>query len=119
MKYLPNKGNNYISKDLIGKYIYSKTSNKDMDIHRIFKIKEIKSEHPITYDTEKYYYFTIPYNQQCKCFCYGDESIIQLTQKDELYIMQLNEYINTFHEFIENESKYPYEIPSKIIQDII
>lgn len=48
------KQNNHYNNELIGKYVYVKQSNKEMDIHKIFKIVEILNECPVIYKIEKY-----------------------------------------------------------------
>ena len=110
--------NNHYNNELIGKYIYVKQSNDEMDIHKIFKIVEILNEYPVIYKIEKYYYFTIPYNKECKCFYYkGSKDTYEVNYSDTLYILENDEFINTFRAFIKNDGKSPNEIPSKIIQD--
>ena len=104
--------------ELIGKYIYIKQSNKEMDIHKIFKIVKILNEYPVIYKIEKYYYFTVPYNKECKCFCYeGGKDTYEVNYSDTMYVFENNEFIDTFRTFIQNDGKTPDEIPSKIIQD--
>ena len=112
-----NKTNNYFDEHFIDSYAYIKQSNKDMDIHHIFKIIGLKESSPIIYNVDKHYYFTVPFNEQCKGFCYAGNNYIELGWNDKLYIMSVSEYIDTFRAFIKNDGKSKNEIPSKLIQD--
>jgi len=95
-----NKANNYFDNNLIGKYIYLKRSNKDMIIHRIFKINDLLNSNPITYKVDKQYYFTVPFNQECKCFCYNGTNVIELDYREEIYSITDSEYLNMFRTFV-------------------
>ena len=113
-----NKTNNYYDKKFIDNYLYVKQSNKEMDIHHIFKVEDLLDESPITYKVDKHYYFTVPFNTKCKGFCYHNNLIpFKLEWNDKIYIMDYDEYLDTFRSFIKNDGKSVYEIPSKLIQD--
>ena len=111
------KTNNYYSETFIGKYAYIKKTIKDVDIHQIFKITGLDPEDNMTYMVEKYFYFCIPQNKNIKCFCYTGKDRMKYDYKDEMYILDDDEYLNTFREFVKNDGKTSNEIPSKLIQD--
>ena len=119
MKQLYNtiKTNEYAKSFMIGKYIYMKRSNKEMDIYYIFNIKNIIEENPVMYETDKCFYFCIPFNRQCKGFCYDSKTNIELTNKDVLYELSYDEWLNTFRSFVENDGKLVSDLPAKIIKD--
>lgn len=119
MKQLYNtiKNNEYAKPSMIGKYIYMKRSNDEMDIHYIFNIKNIVEEKPVRYETGKYFYFCIPFNKERKCFCYDDKLNIELKYTDVLYELSYKEWLDTFRSFVDNEGKYVYELPDKVIKD--
>ena len=113
------KTNNYYSKEFVGNYVYIKKSNKDFDTHQIFKIVGLSEEDDHTFIVNKYYYFYIPNsnNMNMKCFCYEGNNKCTYGPKDEMYILDDDEFIDTFREFIKNDGKSKNEVPSKIIQD--
>ena len=114
-----NKLNNYYDEKFIGQYIYVKKTNSRMNIHHIFKVTNLKCSSPVIYSVEKHYYFTIPNFKDGKCFCYDGTDVFEFDYYDELNIMDHEEYLDTFREFIKNDGKSITEIPSKIIQDKI
>ena len=119
MKQLYNtiKTNEYAKSFMIGKYIYMKRSNKEMDIYYIFNIKNIIEENPVIYKTNKCFYFCVPFNKERKCFCYDDKVNLELKYSDILYELSYEEWIDTFRSFVDNEGKYAHELPDKIIKD--
>ena len=103
---------------IVGKFIYMKRSNKEMDIHYIFDIKEILGTSPVKYKVGKCFYFCIPFDKDRRCFYYNTTTNIKLNSSDILYELSYDEWLNTFHSFIKNEGKCVKELPSKIIKDI-
>lgn len=101
------------NESLINQYVYMHQTNSEMSIHRIFKVVKYIDDND--YIVENHYYFTIPFNKSCKCFCYNGENKIEFN--DDMYIMDNDEYVNTFRMFKENDSKVANSIPLKIIQD--
>ena len=109
---------NECAKDsMIGKYIYMKHTNKEMDIYHIYSIKSVINGKNIQYETNKHFYFCIPFNRQCKGFCYDSKTNIELTNKDILYELSYDEWLNTFRSFVENDGKLVSDLPAKIIKD--
>lgn len=101
-----------------GKWIYVKRYNKDMDIHYIFKVKNVvPRSNPVEYVVERQYYFTIPFNHEKQCFCYDSKNNFILQHQDVLYEMSYDEWLDTFREFVRNEGVVAGDVPTKIIQD--
>jgi len=115
--YSSPKDNQYANKNMEGKYVYMKRSNKEMDIHYIFNIKNVISVDPVEYEVERQYYFCIPFDKDRKCFYYDSKQNVKLDYNDVLYELSYDEWIDTFRSFITNENKSVNEIPSKIIKD--
>ena len=116
-----NKQNNYISKNLINKYIYVKLEKSDSNLYYIFSIKSIDSEidYPnIVYYTNKCYLMYVPKNNECRAFVYDNYDKVSISMNDELYELSFSEFVNTFRTFIQNHGKYPNELPSKLIQNV-
>jgi len=116
-----SKNNIYTSKEILNKHIYYKTENNNSFLYYIFTIKSIDLEinsPKITYYTDKCYVFMVPKNNESTAFIYDNYDQVTIKPSDVLYEMSFSEYVNTFREFIKNDGKKVYELPSKIIQDI-
>jgi hypothetical protein len=80
----------------------------------------IDNENVVTYKTKKCYIFSIPIQQNQKCYLYENYNEIDLDiHKDILYEMSFEEFVNTFRTFIKYDGFIANDIPSKIIQDNI
>lgn len=112
-----NKSRSYGNADLIGKFAYVSQQFIDCSCHHIFKITDIIDESKPTYLTDKHYMFAIYKNPQHKCFCYDGNKELELSFKDQLYILDEDEYIGSFRNFVNNEAKRACELPDKLIAD--
>jgi hypothetical protein len=74
---------------------------------------------PLEYETSRCYYFMVPKNNNCKCFLYDNILKVKVPSKAILYKLSFEEFVNTFRVFIQNDKKYPNELPDKLIQDYI
>lgn len=110
--------NNYISDNIIGKYIYYKEERKDAFLYFILVVKSIDhDETNIIYYTDKCYLLYVPKNKDLKAYVYDNYQKVNISTKFDLYEMTFTEYVNTFREFIKCDGKLVTELPSKIIQD--
>ena len=113
---------NYISKDIIGKYIYYKEERQDSYLYYICYVKDIDfndATNNIIYYTNKCYLLFVPKNKDLKAFVYDNYDKINISVKFDLYELTFTEFVNTFRTFIDNDGKQVSELPSKIIQDEI
>lgn len=122
MKQIINDKNhtNYISNNLIGKYIYYKEERDNEYLYFIFTIESIKpneSNKLIIYNTNKCYLLYVPKNITSKCFIYDNYNQINILANNDLYEMTFSEFVNTFREFIKIDGKVVSDLPTKIIQD--
>lgn len=119
MDKITNKSNIYSNNNVMkGKWIYVKRSKKETDIHYIFKVKDVvEGSNPTEYEVEREFYFTIPLDKECKCFCYDSNDNFILDKQDVLYEMGYDEWLDTFREFVKNDGMKSSDIPAKIIQD--
>ena len=119
MQHIPHniKENNYRSENYINKFGYIKKTTKDMYIYQIFKIVGLNELDDHAFNVEKYFYFCVPIEKNIKCFCYTGSAVLKYNYKDELYILDDDEYLDTFREFIKNDGKLNTNLPSKLIQD--
>lgn len=104
---------------LKNKLVYFKIETKDLFIYNIVKIISIVSNKPLKYETKNGYYFCVPKNNAIKCFNYQLSNIIEIPNKTIIYEIESKEYLETYMTFVKCEGKYPNELPSKLIQDIV
>lgn len=104
----------HLDRNLIGKYIYLHRFDKESSCHHIFKLTDIIES---TYLTDRHYFFYIPNDKNCKAFCYDGVGQIDLCYKDKLFILDNEEYIDTFRMFVKYDSYNVHSLPDKIIQD--
>lgn len=111
--------NNYISKSLIGKYLYFKDERSDSYLYYIFTINniELQEDESIIYKTNKCYMLYVPKNKELKAYVYDNYDKVTITLKHELYEMTFTEFVNTFRTFVNNDGKSVVELPTKLIQD--
>lgn len=108
----------YIKEEyVVGKYLYYTASNQDNILYYIFKCEGILSNSPLKYKCSRCYCFSVPKNNECKCFLYDDYKVITVQPNSIIYKMSFGEFVDTFSVFVKNDRKYPTELPSKIIQD--
>jgi hypothetical protein len=108
----------YIKEERVcNKYLYYTTTTKDATLYYIFKCETIMSNSPVKYGCSRCYCFLVPKDNSCKCFLYDNYKHITLPPNTNLYEVTFGEYVDTFRVFVENDGKYPSELPSKIIQD--
>jgi hypothetical protein len=115
---------------LCGKYIYMKrtfTMGSDYDTYYLMKIRDILSLETyceFVLETSLCYRFNVPhYNdyasmKQLKCHLYDDVTEVPITVQDELFVMNYEEFVNTYMIFRNFDGHYKEELPDKIIQDI-
>lgn len=109
----------YIKEEFVkDKYLYYKVSKKDTNVYYIFKCKNIISNNPLIYSCSKCFVFSVPIENNRKCFVYDNYKIIKLPPKVDLYKLSFTEFVDTFRVFVKNDGKYPNDLPSKIIQDV-
>lgn len=105
--------------ELKNKLVYFKIETKDLFIYNIVKIISIVSDKPLKYEIKNGYYFCVPKNNAIKCYNYQRSNIIEIPNKTIIYEMESKEYLETYMVFVKYEGKYPNELPSKLIQDIV
>lgn len=102
---------------VVGKYLYYSDYKNESNIYYIFKCDGIVSNSPLVYNCSRCYYFTVPKNNNCKCFLYDGLSKITVSPKAQLFTLSFEEFVDTFKIFVKNDKKYPVDLPDKIIQD--
>jgi len=112
--------NEYISNELINKYMYYKYEKSDSYCYYIFSIKDIDNiqSDGITYNTNKCYLMYVPKNPNNNAFLYDTNNKVNVLFKNELYEISFSEFVNTFMVFFKYDSKPVHELPDKLIQDI-
>ena len=113
---------NYMSSDLINKYIYYKEERRDSYLYFILNVKNIdfnEITNNIIYYTNKCYLLNVPKDLTQKAFVYDNYTKVNISNNFDLYEMSFAEFVNTFRIFINNDGKLVSELPSKLIQDEI
>jgi len=112
--------NTYINEDrIIDKYIYFKEDTYDYVKYYIIKVNSIETENniDITYNTQDCHFLYVPKDRHCKVFCYDDKQVQINYNKTTLYEMNIDEYVNTFRNFIHLDGTNAKDLPDKIICD--
>lgn len=99
------------------KYLYFKNRIKDNDVYYIFKCENIISNSPVIYSCSRCFSFSVPLENNRKCYVYDNYKKIEIPPKADLYKLSFSEFVDTFNVFVKNEGEYPNNLPSKIIQD--
>ena len=114
--------NNYLSEDLIGKYIYYKEERDNSYLYYILKPKSIdynEITNDIIYYVDKCYLLYVPKDKNLKAYVYDNYEKVNILTKFDLYEMTFAEFVNTFRAFVNNNGKLVSELPAKLIQDNI
>ena len=108
----------YIKEEFVkDNYLYYKNHTKDNDVYYIFKCKNIISNNPLVYGCSRCFVFSVPVENNRKCFVYDNYKKIELPTTADLYKLSFTEFVDTFRVFVQNDGKYPNDLPIKIIQD--
>lgn len=108
----------YIKEEFVkDNYLYYKNRIKDNDVYYIFKCENIISNSPLVYGCSRCFAFSVPVENNRKCFLYDNYKRIELPPRVDLYKLSFTEFVDTFKVFVQNEGKYPNDLPDKIIQD--
>ena len=100
--------------------LYCKIDNEDYTYYHIFKLGDvIIQKDDIILDTIACYSFMVPVNKNLQAFLYDDCTKIKIKKTDSLYKLNESEYLETYLTFVRNDKKKVYELPPKLIQDVI
>lgn len=101
------KVNVYGGRGMINKYIYMKRNYNDYIVYFIYQIIDvIKENFPTTYSCKKIYSLTVYKNGKTKASVNDNLVELKLENNDELYEININEYIAIFKLFIDCEGTY-------------
>lgn len=106
--------------DIVDKFLYFKTENKEYVMYYILRINSIEKVTDLETKclTRQCHYLSVPKDDKIKCYLYNHINYIEISNDTDLYEMNIDEYLNTFKTFVNCEGKYPSELPTKLIQDI-
>ena len=109
---------NTSTKELTGSHIYLKRSNKEYDMLYIGVITDvIKDENLLKYKLKHCYMLTVPKEKNRKAYTYENVNEIDIYKDEDLYMLDYDEYIETFRNFVKCEGTYSQDLPEKIIAD--
>jgi len=119
MKKIDNivKINSYANESLLNQYVYMKRSDKEYDRYYIYLINQIILNVTPKYLLSKCYILHVPKNDNTKCFTHDSLTEITVNYNDELFILDIDEFIDTFRVFVNSEGLFRKDLPIKIIQD--
>ena len=119
MKQVENilKFNTYADSSLLNNYMYMKRDTTEYDVHYIFRLDEIITTNPPEYVVYKCYMLHIPKENKKKCIVKDDVYNVQLRTYDTIYILDRDEYINMFRNFVKYEGLYKEELPEDIMKN--
>lgn len=114
------QNNEYINIDILkNKSVYFCKSDYNSSTYYIFKISKVISTSPLIYEIYRGFMFYVPKDSNCKAFTYNiDKKEFNMDYKSDLYLMNEEEYLNTFRNFVKNEGLYVKDLPTKLIADI-
>ena len=117
----------YKDTSLISNYIYfnRKFVNDEYNVYYIYKLNDIcvsdgMKDWQVNHIPSIAYKFVVAVNNvnERKAYLYYESDPILVDMyKDELYIMDYDEFINTYRVFYENDGKLITALPNKLIQD--
>ena len=119
MKKIDNiiKSNSYANESLLNQHIYMKRSDNEYDRYYIYLINQIILSITPKYLLDKCYILHVPKNDNIKCFTNDSLSELTVNYNDELFVLDRDEFIDTFRVFVNSEGLYRKDLPIKIIQD--
>ena len=119
MKQVENiiKFNTYADSSLLNNYMYMKRDTTEYDVYYIFRLDEIIATNPPEYVVYKCYALHIPKENKKKCIVKDDVYNIQLRTYDTIYILDRDEYINMFRNFVKYEGLFKEELPEDIMKN--
>lgn len=101
-----------VKSNLIGKIIYITETTDDAVIHYVGKVT---SQNNNIISIDKCNIFIIFNDINRKCYHYQQDCIINDIDKSTIYELTNNEYIETYINFINNDSKSKYDIHVNLI----
>ena len=119
MKQVENiiKFNTYADSSLLNNYMYMKRDTTEYDVYYIFRLDEIIATNPPEYVVYKCYTLHIPKENKKKCIVKDDVYNIQIRTYDTIYILDRDEYINMFRNFVKYEGLFKEELPEDIMKN--
>lgn len=117
----------YKDTSLISNYIYfnRKFVNNEYNVYYIYKLNDISvsdgmKDWEVNHIPSITYKFVVPVNnineRRAYLYCESYPILVDM-YKDELYIMDYDEFINTYRTFYKNDGKLITSLPNKLIQD--
>lgn len=109
-----NKTHSHFDRDLIGNFIYIQKNDKISSSHHIFKLTDIIDS---TYVGSKHYFFHIPVDRGNRAFCYDGIGQIDIAYNDKIFVIDEDEYLDTFRSFVRHDGYRVSDLPDKVVKD--